>query len=162
MNGKVKMKILGLDVGDSTIGVAITDDLLITAQGRETIFRESLKIDIDKLIEYIITENVNIIVVGLPKNMNGTIGMQGEKTISFVKKLEKKIKFSIRTKDKDVKIEYWDERLTSKAAEKTLINANVRRDKRKKVIDKLAAVYILQGFVDNYNMVNKNNMWNED
>ncbi|BEP28966.1 Holliday junction resolvase RuvX [Helicovermis profundi] len=152
------MKILGLDVGDSTIGVAITDDLLITAQGRETIFRESLKIDIDKLIEYIITENVNIIVVGLPKNMNGTIGMQGEKTISFVKKLEKKIKFSIRTKDKDVKIEYWDERLTSKAAEKTLINANVRRDKRKKVIDKLAAVYILQGFVDNYNMVNKNNM----
>lgn len=158
MNGKVKMKILGLDVGDSTIGVAITDDLLITAQGRETIFRESLKIDIDKLIEYIITENVNIIVVGLPKNMNGTIGMQGEKTISFVKKLEKKIKFSIRTKDKDVKIEYWDERLTSKAAEKTLINANVRRDKRKKVIDKLAAVYILQGFVDNYNMVNKNNM----
>lgn len=141
-------KIMGLDVGDATIGVAISDALLLTAQGRETIRRVSLKEDIGKLIHYISEENIGTIVVGLPKNMNNTIGPQAEKTLAFVKKLEKRIQFSERLQGQSVVIVMWDERLTSIAAERAMLEADMSRAKRRKIIDKMAAVYILQGYLD--------------
>ncbi|MDK2918530.1 MAG: putative pre6S rRNA nuclease [Candidatus Petromonas sp.] len=133
------MRIMGLDVGDKTIGVAVSDLLGWTAQGLETIRRTNLKNDINRLKEIIKKMEVKKIVVGLPKNMNGTIGSQGEKVLIFVDKLKNKL---------DIEVILWDERLTTVAAEKMLISADVSRKKRKKVIDKLAAVYILQGYLD--------------
>jgi len=146
--GNIMNKIMGLDVGDKTIGVAISDGLLMTAQGRTTIRRESLKKDIDQLLDFIVTDHINIIVVGLPKNMNNTIGPQAEKTLDFVKKLQKKIKYSDRLDNREIEVVMWDERLTSVAAERSMLEADMSRAKRKKIIDKLAAVYILQGYLD--------------
>lgn len=141
------MRIMGLDVGDRTIGVAISDSLLITAQGKETIFRESLKQDIDRLVDLINEYEVHKIVAGMPYNMNGSIGPQGEKTKQFMDKLEKKLTYSDRIKDK-IDIEYWDERMTTLSATRFLIEADVRRENRKKVVDQLAATLILQGYLD--------------
>jgi len=141
-------KVMGLDVGDKTIGVAMSDALLYTAQGRTTILRESIKKDVDQLIDFIVEDQVKIIVVGLPKNMNNTIGPQAEKTLDFVKKLQKKIKYSDKLEDREIEVVMWDERLTSVAAERSMIEADLSRAKRKKIIDKLAAVYILQGYLD--------------
>ncbi len=138
---------MGLDVGDRTIGVAISDALLITAQGKETIFRQSLKQDIDRLIELINEYEVTKIVSGMPYNMNGTIGPQGEKTKQFIDKLEKKLIYSDRISGK-IEIEYWDERMTTLSATRMLIDADMRREKRKEVVDKLAATLILQGYLD--------------
>lgn len=141
------MRVMGLDVGDRTIGVAISDALLITAQGKETIFRQSLKQDIDRLIELINEYEVTKIVSGMPYNMNGTIGPQGEKTKQFIDKLEKKLIYSDRISGK-IEIEYWDERMTTLSATRMLIEADMRREKRKEVVDKLAATLILQGYLD--------------
>jgi len=139
---------MGLDVGDRTIGVAISDALLMTGQGRDTIRRTSIKEDIDQLVNYIVSEGIDRVVVGLPKNMNGTIGPQGEKTIAFQKKLEKKVTYSERTKEMDIEFIMWDERLTSIAAHKAMIEGDLSRKKRKQIVDKIAAVYILQGYLD--------------
>ncbi|RKD27916.1 putative holliday junction resolvase [Caminicella sporogenes DSM 14501] len=133
------MRIMGLDVGDKTIGVAVSDLLGLTAQGVETIRRTSNKADFGRIKEIVEKMEVKKIVIGLPKNMNGTIGPQGEKVLKFADKLKKKV---------DVEIIMWDERLTTVAAEKMLISADISRKKRKKVIDKVAAVYILQGYLD--------------
>ena len=141
------MRYMGLDVGDRTIGVAISDALKITAQGKETIFRQSIKQDIDRLVDLIVEYEVTRVVSGLPMNMNGTLGPQGEKTQDFMKKLEKKIKYSDRI-DRDIEIIFWDERLTTIGAQKMLIQADVSRQKRKTVIDKIAAQLILQGYLD--------------
>lgn len=141
-------KIMGLDVGDATIGVAISDALKMMAHGRDTIRRVSIKEDIDVLINYIIDESIETIVVGLPKNMNGSIGPQAEKTLAFTKKLEKKIRYTDRLQNREINTVMWDERLTSVAAEKSMIQADLSRKKRKKIIDKIAAVYILQGYLD--------------
>lgn len=141
-------KIMGLDVGDATVGVAISDGLLLTAQGRETIRRVSTKDTIDQLINYMVEESIIKVVVGFPKNMNNTIGPQAEKTLAFVKKLEKRLEHSNRLKDKHIEIIMWDERLTSAAAERSMLEADLSRQKRRKIIDKLAAVYILQGYLD--------------
>ena len=141
------MRIMGLDVGDKTIGVAISDSLLITAQGKETIFRQSLKQDIDRLVELINEYEVTKIVAGMPYNMNGSLGPQGEKTKQFMDKLEKKLIYSDRIKGK-IEIEFWDERMTTLSATRMLIEADMRRDKRKEVVDKLAATLILQGYLD--------------
>ena len=141
------MRYIGLDVGDRTIGVAISDALKITAQGKETIFRQSIKQDIDRLVDLIVEYEVTRVVSGLPMNMNGTLGPQGEKTQDFMKKLEKKIKYSDRI-DRDIEIIFWDERLTTIGAQKMLIQADVSRQKRKTVIDKIAAQLILQGYLD--------------
>ena len=130
---------MGLDVGDKTIGVALSDMLGWTAQGLKTIFRKNKKEDFKELEEIINNNDVDTIVVGLPKNMNGTIGPQGEKVLEFCEELKTKF---------NVKIELWDERLSTVAAERSLISADVSRKKRKQVIDKMAAVYILQGFLD--------------
>lgn len=132
-------RIMGLDVGDRTIGVAISDLLQITAQGLTTIRRESNKKDYGALEELIKEYEIKTIVVGLPKNMNGTIGPQGEKTIKFAEKLKNKYK---------IELIYEDERLTTMAAEKILIEGDMRREKRKTVIDKVAATFILQTYLD--------------
>lgn len=135
------MKVLGLDVGTRTIGIAVSDALGWTAQGVETIRRSETdeEKDFERLDELIKQYEVESIVVGLPKNMNGTIGPSGELCQAFAKKLEDRT---------NLKVELWDERLTTVAAEKMLVTADVSRKKRKKVIDKMAAVMILQGYLD--------------
>ncbi len=132
-------RIMGLDVGDKTIGVAVSDLMGLTAQGVKTVKRVGKKKDIEVLKEIIKEKQVNKIVSGLPKNMNGTLGPQGEKVIKFCEILEE---------ETGIKIEYWDERLSTVAAERTLIQGNVRRENRKGVIDMVAAVIILQGYLD--------------
>lgn len=136
-------KILGLDVGDVWIGVAISDALMLTAQPLMTIKRESNKIAYEKIQEIIKENNVEKVVVGLPKNMNNTIGPQSEKVIKFAEKLKNKFK---------VEIEYVDERMTTLMAEQVLIEGSVRRENRKKYIDKIAATYILQSYLDRINL----------
>ena len=111
----------------------------LTAEGVKTIKRVGKKKDIEALKEIIKERQVNKIVSGLPKNMNGTLGPQGEKVIKFCELLEE---------ETGIKIEYWDERLSTVAAERTLIQGNVRRENRKGVIDMVAAVIILQGYLD--------------
>ena len=132
-------RIMGLDVGDKTIGVAVSDLMGLTAQGVKTVKRVGKKKDIEALKEIIKERQVNKIVSGLPKNMNGTLGPQGEKVIKFCELLEQ---------ETGIKIEYWDERLSTVASERTLIQGNVRRENRKGVIDMVAAVIILQGYLD--------------
>ena len=134
------MRILGLDVGDRTIGVAVSDELGWTAQGIETIKRTSIIKDLKRLDELVKEKNIKTIVIGFPKNMNNTIGPRAEKTIEFAD--------IIKENFKDIEIVLWDERLTTSAAQRTLIEADVSRKKRKLVIDKIAAVFILQGYLD--------------
>lgn len=132
-------RIMGLDVGDRTIGVAISDPLLLTAQGLKTIKRQNNQNDMESIKNIIEEYNINKIVVGFPKNMNNTIGPQGEKVLNFVDKLKGKFKLEIILED---------ERLTTMAAERTLIEGDMSRKNRKKVIDKVAATYILQTYLD--------------
>ena len=135
------MRTMGLDLGSKTLGVAISDAMGWTAQGLETIkINEATKdFGIKRLGEIIQEYEVTKIVLGFPKNMNGTIGPRGEASQDFATYLEKKFKLPVFL---------WDERLTTMAAERVLIEADVSRSKRKKVIDKMAAVMILQGFLD--------------
>lgn len=130
---------LGLDVGEKTIGVAVSDPLGLTAQGITTIKRFSNKEDFDKLKGYIDEYNIKKVVVGLPYNMNGSLGPSGEMAQKFATKLMNKYK---------VEIIYQDERMTSMSAERVLIEGGVRRENRKQYIDKIAAVFILQSFLD--------------
>lgn len=134
------MKIMGLDVGDRTIGVAVSDGLGLTAQGVEVIRRKSEDHDFGRLAELVSQYEVDTFVVGWPKNMNGTIGPRCDLVTAFKEELAKR--FSTE------KIVLWDERLSTVAATKSLIAADVSRKKRKKVIDKMAAVFILQGYLD--------------
>jgi len=131
------MRIMSLDVGSRTIGIACSDALLMTAQGIETIRRTSLEKDFNRLQELI--AEYEVLVVGMPKNMNGTKGERAEKTEEFVEKMKEVI---------DLPVSYWDERLSTVMAERQLIAADVSRKKRKSVIDKMAAVVILQGYLD--------------
>lgn len=133
------MRIMALDVGSRTIGIACSDALLMTAQGIETIRRTSLENDFNRLRELISEYEVHELVVGMPKNMNGTKGDRAEKTEEFVEKMKAVI---------DLPITFWDERLSTVMAERQLIAADVSRKKRKGVIDKMAAVVILQGYLD--------------
>ena len=132
-------RIMGLDIGDKTIGVAVSDLMGMTAQGIKTIKRTSKKNDIEEIKQIIKEKQVNLIVSGLPKNMNGTVGPQGEKVQKFCELIKE---------ETGLEIEFWDERLTTVVAEKTLITADVSRKKRKNVIDMMAAVLILQGYLD--------------
>lgn len=132
-------RIMGLDIGDKTIGVAVSDLMGLTAQGVKTIRRVGKKKDIEELKAIIKERQVNKIVSGLPKNMNGTLGPQGEKVLKFCELIKE---------ETGLEIEFWDERLSTVAAERSLIEGNVRRENRKKVIDMLAAVIILQGYLD--------------
>ncbi|MBA4538531.1 Holliday junction resolvase RuvX [Bacillus aquiflavi] len=138
------MRTMGLDVGSKTVGVALSDELGWTAQGLETIQIDEEKnvFGIDKIGTIIKEYEVSKIVVGLPKNMNGTIGPRGEASQKFADLLEKTF---------GLPVILWDERLTTMAAERVLLEADMSRKKRKKVIDKMAAVMILQGFLDSKN-----------
>lgn len=139
------MKKLALDVGDKTIGVAVSDALNITAQGVTTIERVGIRKDSGKVMDYIKELECDTVVIGLPKKLDGSDSPQTEKVYEFKRMLENKMRSSGMA---DIKIEYYDERLTTVMVEKVLIEADVRRDKRKKVIDKQAAVIILQGYLD--------------
>ena len=130
---------MALDVGSRTIGIACSDALLMTAQGIETIRRTSLENDFSRLRELISEYEVHELVVGMPKNMNGTKGDRAEKTEEFVEKMKTVI---------DLPVTFWDERLSTVMAERQLIAADVSRKKRKGIIDKMAAVVILQGYLD--------------
>lgn len=135
------MRIMGLDVGSKTVGVAVSDALGWTAQGIETvkIDEENGEFGIDRIRELVQQYGVTEFVVGFPKNMNNTIGPRGEASQAYAKLLEDTFSMPVTL---------WDERLTTMAAERLLIEADVRRKNRKKVIDKMAAVMILQGFLD--------------
>lgn len=139
------MKKIGLDVGDKTIGVAVSDALNITAQGITTIERVGIKKDTGRVIDIIKEHMCDTVVIGLPKKLDGTDSPQTEKVYEFRNKLENKLRANGLG---DVKIEYYDERLTTVMAERVLIEADLSRAKRKKVIDKQAAVIILQGYLD--------------
>ncbi|WP_288980427.1 Holliday junction resolvase RuvX [uncultured Parvimonas sp.] len=135
---------MALDVGDRTIGVAISDPLFIMASGHSTIFRENIEKDLEILKDIIVKESIIKIVVGLPKNMNNTVGPQGEKVLSFVEDL----KIFLKDNNFEIEIVMQDERLTTVSAERILIEGNMSRKNRKKVIDKVAATYILQSYLD--------------
>ena len=132
------MRILALDVGDKRIGVAISDELEISAHALTTITRNDLKKEIRAIQELISEYNVEEIVVGMPVMMNGSVGIQAEKVGRFVDELKK---------DFRIPIKLFDERLSTRLIEKTLIAADMSREKRKKVIDKLSAVIILQDYM---------------
>lgn len=133
------MRILGLDIGDRTIGIAVSDPLGFTAQGITTIRRKSEAYDLEELMKICTEYNVDTIVSGFPKNMNGTVGPQGEKVLEFCEKIKESI---------DLPLKMWDERLTTVAAHKAMLEADLSRAKRKKLVDKIAATYILQGYLD--------------
>lgn len=132
-------RILGLDLGSKTIGVAISDPLGWTAQGIKTIRRNGKENDIQEIKDICKEYGVKKIVVGLPKNMNGTIGESGERAMEFSQMIKDRLQ---------VNIEFWDERLTTVAAHKAMLEADLSRNKRKKIVDKMAAIYILQGYLD--------------
>lgn len=138
----LKHKILGLDVGSKTVGIAISDLMGWTAQGLDTlrINEEQDDLGIDQLVKIIKDNQVGTVVIGLPKNMNNSIGFRGEASIKYKEKLQEFIP--------SIDIVMWDERLSTMAAERSLLEADVSRQKRKKVIDKMAAVFILQGYLD--------------
>ncbi|ANZ33226.1 Holliday junction resolvase RuvX [Staphylococcus carnosus] len=135
-------KIIGLDVGSKTVGVAVSDLMGWTAQGLDTlrINEEENELGITKLAEIIKKEDADTVVIGLPKNMNNSIGFRGEASLKYKEELLKILP--------DINVVMWDERLSTMAAERSLLEADVSRSKRKKVIDKMAAVFILQGYLD--------------
>lgn len=139
------MKKIGLDVGDKTIGVAVSDSLLITAQGLMTIQRIGIRKDIDKVISLVKEHECDTIIVGLPTNLNGTNSIQTDKVIEFKTMMENKMRSTGIT---NVEVVFQDERFTTLIAERVLIEADVSRKKRKEVIDKQAAIIILQSFLD--------------
>ena len=136
------MRIMGLDFGSKTVGVAISDELLLTAQGIEIIRRKDenkLRQTLARIEELIVEYGVEEIVLGLPKNMNATEGIRVELTNEFKEKLERRTGLTVHT---------WDERLTTVAADKAMIEAGIRREKRKDYVDMIAATLILQGYLD--------------
>jgi len=138
------MRAMGLDVGSKTVGVALSDELGWTAQGLKTlkINEEKQEFGFEEIGQLIKEYQVDTVVIGLPKNMNGTVGPRGEASQQFAAEIERR--FAVPTV-------LWDERLTTMAAERVLLEADVSRKKRKKVIDKMAAVMILQGYLDRKN-----------
>lgn len=136
------MRIMGLDYGSVTVGVAVSDALLLTAQGVETIFRKEenkLRRTLARIQELCTEYEVGEIVVGFPKHMNNTIGDRAEKSLAFAEMLKKRT---------GLPVVMWDERLTTVEANRTLMESGVRRERRKEYLDKIAAVFILQGYLD--------------
>lgn len=132
-------RLLGIDFGDVRIGIAISDPLGLTAQGLEVIRRKTAAEDLQRIGDLIREYDVQTIVLGFPKNMNGTIGPRGELTREFASLLEETF---------HLPVVLWDERMSSLAAERILIEADIRRNKRKQVVDKMAAAIILQNYLD--------------
>jgi len=133
---------MGLDLGSKTVGVAISDPLLITAQGIEIIRRKEenkLRQTLARIEALIVEYEVDTIVLGLPKNMNDTLGERAQLSLEFKEKLERRTGLSVVM---------WDERLTTVAADKAMMEAGIRRENRKDYVDKIAACLILQGYLD--------------
>lgn len=139
------MRKLGLDVGDKTIGVAVSDELDITAQGVTTIDRVGIRKDAGKVMDYVREYDCDTVVMGLPINLDGSDSVQTEKVREFRTMLENKMRSSGMA---DVKVEWQDERFTTVIAERVLMEANMKRKSRKKVVDKQAAIIILQSYMD--------------
>lgn len=140
------MRIMGLDFGSKTVGVAVSDSLLVTAQGIEIIRRKEenkLRRTLARIEELIVEYEISEIVLGLPKNMNGTEGVRVELTYEFKEKLERRT---------GLPVILWDERLTTVAADKTMMEAGVRRENRREYVDMIAATLILQGYLDRKSM----------
>ncbi|MBO4897823.1 MAG: Holliday junction resolvase RuvX [Clostridia bacterium] len=133
------MRILGIDYGDARVGIAVSDLLGITAQGIDVIAEKNFENQVEKVASYVKEYKAEKIVLGFPKNMNGTVGERGEKTKVFADALKKQV---------DAEIIFWDERLTTAAAHRTLAEGSVSGKKRKGILDKLSAVFILQGYLD--------------
>lgn len=136
------MRIMGLDFGSKTVGVALSDPLFITAQGKEIVRREKeskLRQTLARLEEIIQESEVGEIVLGNPKNLNGSEGERVQKTLEFKEMLERRT---------GLKVTLWDERLTTVAADKYMMEAGIRREDRKDYVDEIAAVFILQGYLD--------------
>ena len=136
------MRIIGLDFGSKTVGVAVSDELLITAQGIEIVRRKSenkLRQTLARIEELIKEYNVEKIVLGFPKNMNNSEGERCEKTLEFKEMLERRTGLTV---------ELWDERLTTVAADNLMMEARIRRENRKEYVDQIAASFILQGYLD--------------
>lgn len=136
------MRIIGLDFGSKTVGVAVSDELLITAQGIEIVRRKSenkLRQTLARIEELIKEYNVEKIVLGFPKNMNNSEGERCEKTLEFKEMLERRTGLTV---------ELWDERLTTVAADNLMMKAGIRRENRKEYVDQIAASFILQGYLD--------------
>lgn len=143
------MRIMGLDFGSKTVGVAVSDSLLLTAQGVEIIRRKEenkLRQTLARIEELIVEYEVEEIVLGLPKNMNATEGVRVDLTKEFKEKLERRT---------GLPVVLWDERLTTVAADKTMMEAGIRREHRKEHVDRIAAALILQGYLDRRNMQEK-------
>ena len=141
METGVKKRALGLDFGSKTVGVAVSDGLGLTAQGVEIIRRTSenkLRQTLARIEALIAEYDVGVLVLGYPKNMNNTIGERAEKSLAFKEMLERRT---------GLPVVMWDERLTTVEAHRTMIESGVRREDRKKYVDKIAAVYILQGYL---------------
>lgn len=136
------MRVMGLDYGAKTVGVAVSDALQVTAQGIEIVRRQrenKLRQTLARIEELIVAYEVEKIVVGLPKNMNDTIGERAESAIAFKEMLERRT---------GLPVIMWDERLTTVSADKVMMEAGIRREHRKEYVDKIAAVFILQGYLD--------------
>ena len=136
------MRVLGLDYGSKTVGVAVSDPLGLTAQGVETVWRKQenkLRRTLARIEEIISEYQVTEIVLGYPKNMNNTVGERAEKSLEFKEMLERRT---------GLEVIMWDERLTTVEANRTLMEASVRRENRKQYLDQVAAVFILQGYLD--------------
>ena len=143
------MRLMGLDYGSKTVGVAVSDPLGLTAQGVETVWRKQenkLRQTLARIEELISEYQVERIVLGYPKNMNNTIGERAVKSLEFKEMLEKRT---------GLPVVMWDERLTTAEAERTLMETGVRRENRKQYLDQMAAVLILQGYLDRSNMMSK-------
>ncbi len=145
------MRAIGLDFGSKTVGVAISDPLGVTAQGIEIIRRTSenkLRKTMARIEELIQEYDVGVIVLGLPKNMNNTLGDRAERSFEFKEMLERRT---------GIPVIMWDERLTTVEANRTLMEGKIRRENRKQYVDQLAAVLILQGYLDSEGMKNGKN-----
>ena len=134
------MRIMGLDMGESRIGVALSDELLLTAQGLCVLRSRGVAHDLEQVGELLAKHGVTQLVLGLPKNMDGSRGAMAEKVLEFGRQLAEKVP--------GIAIEYWDERLTTTAAQRVLVEADMSRAKRRQVVDKVAAGLILQGYLD--------------
>lgn len=143
------MRIMGLDFGSKTVGVAVSDPLMVTAQGIEIIRRKEenkLRQTYARIEELVKEYDVEYIVLGYPKNMNNTIGERAEKTEDFMANLKRRT---------GLEVVLWDERLTTVAADRAMIEGGLRREERKEYVDMIAAVFILQGYMDSLAIKNR-------
>lgn len=132
------MKIMALDVGNKRIGVALSDELHILAQPLYTIHRKGFERDLEEILKIIRENNVGEIVVGLPKNMDGTVGFQGEKTIKFSEVLQEKV---------EIPVKLWDERMSTISARRIMFENDVKQKDKKNLVDTVAAVVILDNYL---------------